>query len=586
MWGTAPSLFKSPREREAEAKEEKALSLNVRRVPWYRAAAVDGHTKGKLPPNGDSVSFELSTGGSQHCQPHCLSPPPLPLSLPCTALHSSRVASLTSDACHCCCAACLISVVLVWRDGDKVVASQQLQEVVEMEVLQKPTQASGVLQKRAHVLCIRILLKGMVAFYVDCASGKERQDLGVFFHRVKGCTRHSAFPDFVDEQKAKLPQTWQVTAHIRKLAEEEQRQPETRRQSPAKSKGKASNSHDGAYQPVVPFGGSRRQKQVMAAASKTPARAVSAHQLETSARFSPLPMSTSYSPYSSRPGSQTLSHSTTARHGETIEQRYDRDEEGREEKESRPSPFAVSSSGVPLAKSMMLNAISSSVEPSRRLPKPSSASSTYDSADPIAADDDDDFEPVGPGWPHNKSMGSKQSTINFSSSSSSSYSYSSSYRGPTSELVGMRNVGGNSCYMNAILQSLFAQPSFTRSLLHSLPFTFPSHSLYSTLAALARLHGKEDRGVIDPEPLKEAMGTRLKRFAGNRQQDAHEFLMEALNARHRGHHADAFLSSSGEPAKDRSSSSSSGQQRRPQRAQHSAMVVEGVKTAEAKEGRP
>ena len=98
-----------------------------------------------------------------------------------------------------------------------------------------------------------------------------------------------------------------------------------------------------------------------------------------------------------------------------------------------------------------------------------------------------------------------------------------------SDESGMRNLG-NSCYMNAILQALLAQPTFTNALSHTQsPAPLSPSSLLTALSSLAQQHSRVNRDVIDPGLVKDVIGKRQSRFAGNRQQDAHEFLMELLN---------------------------------------------------------
>ena len=93
--------------------------------------------------------------------------------------------------------------------------------------------------------------------------------------------------------------------------------------------------------------------------------------------------------------------------------------------------------------------------------------------------------------------------------------------------VGRTMISGN-CYINAILQALLAQPTFTTAILHSQqPDPPPKSSLVSALATLAR--GRATRDVVDPRLVKDVIGRRQSRFAGYRQQDAHEFLMELLS---------------------------------------------------------
>ena len=239
---------------------------------------------------------------------------------------------------------------------------------------------------------------------------------------------------------------------------------------------------------------------------------------------------------SSKPGVQTTSlpystysisnsfasRSSTPHASARCEDRYEQ-----EQRESKEGPTPFSHLRVPLENSM------------RRAYPQHHQLSSYTAAERKRedgmADDEDDFEDgTSSSSPSTaKPTASRQSNLSFSSHSPSSSSFfrsSSPSFSDHTRFSGMRNVGGNSCYMNAILQALFAQSSFTSSLLQPLPSPLPHDSLYACLVALVRLHGEEDHGVIDPEPLKFAIGSRLKRFAGNRQQDAHEFLMEALNA--------------------------------------------------------
>ena len=107
----------------------------------------------------------------------------------------------------------------------------------------------------------------------------------------------------------------------------------------------------------------------------------------------------------------------------------------------------------------------------------------------------------------------------------------------SSQLGGIRNLG-NSCYMSAILQALLSIPAFVSALTsprlisaeHELPSPLSSSSFYWHLASLALLYQQSDHGVLDIGELKEVIGSKRERFAGNTQQDAHEFLSECLNA--------------------------------------------------------
>ena len=92
--------------------------------------------------------------------------------------------------------------------------------------------------------------------------------------------------------------------------------------------------------------------------------------------------------------------------------------------------------------------------------------------------------------------------------------------------------------MNAILQALLSIPVFVSALTsprlisaeHELPSPIASSSFYWHLVSLALLYQQSDHGVLDIGELKEVIGEKRERFAGNTQQDAHEFLSECLNA--------------------------------------------------------
>ena len=251
-------------------------------------------------------------------------------------------------------------------------------------------------------------------------------------------------------------------------------------------------------------------------------------------RYAPIPLT----PISNgRPGEQSVKGLTRL---ETLEERYERTELGRRSTDrERRSPLHTS----------------------RSLPRPRQVV-VKEREEHITADDTDDPE-IEPGTTYTLddhpnpavrnthpsssfvaasrlshsstfSNSSSQSRLPASWSSSYSspyYSYSSSYLKPPrqSEESGFRNLG-NSCYINAILQALLAQSTFTTALLNNRsPAPLPASSLLSALSALANLHRRIHRDAIDPGSVKDVIGKRQSRFAGNRQQDAHEFLMELLN---------------------------------------------------------
>ncbi|XP_067118099.1 ubiquitin carboxyl-terminal hydrolase 37 isoform X1 [Osmerus mordax] len=99
-------------------------------------------------------------------------------------------------------------------------------------------------------------------------------------------------------------------------------------------------------------------------------------------------------------------------------------------------------------------------------------------------------------------------------------------------LQGFSNLG-NTCYMNAILQSLFSLPSFSNDLLkQGIPWKkVPANAL---LRRFAHLLAKKD--VSCPEMkkdllrrVKSAISSTAERFSGYMQNDAHEFLSQCLD---------------------------------------------------------
>ncbi|XP_063069567.1 ubiquitin carboxyl-terminal hydrolase 37 [Engraulis encrasicolus] len=103
---------------------------------------------------------------------------------------------------------------------------------------------------------------------------------------------------------------------------------------------------------------------------------------------------------------------------------------------------------------------------------------------------------------------------------------------PQPSLQGFSNLG-NTCYMNAILQSLFSLPSFSNDLLkQGIPWRkVPSNAL---LRRFAHLLAKKD--ISCPEVKKEmlrkvknSISSTAERFSGYMQNDAHEFLSQCLD---------------------------------------------------------
>ncbi|XP_068184773.1 ubiquitin carboxyl-terminal hydrolase 37 [Antennarius striatus] len=99
-------------------------------------------------------------------------------------------------------------------------------------------------------------------------------------------------------------------------------------------------------------------------------------------------------------------------------------------------------------------------------------------------------------------------------------------------LQGFSNLG-NTCYMNAILQSLFSLPSFSIDMLRqSIPWKkVPINAL---LRRFAHLMAKKDVGCPETKKdllrkVKSAISSTAERFSGNMQNDAHEFLSQCLD---------------------------------------------------------
>uniref|UniRef100_A0A3Q3JPE1 Ubiquitin carboxyl-terminal hydrolase n=1 Tax=Monopterus albus TaxID=43700 RepID=A0A3Q3JPE1_MONAL len=103
---------------------------------------------------------------------------------------------------------------------------------------------------------------------------------------------------------------------------------------------------------------------------------------------------------------------------------------------------------------------------------------------------------------------------------------------PQPPLQGFSNLG-NTCYMNAILQSLFSLPSFSSDMLRqSIPWKkVPINAL---LRRFAHLMVKKDVGCPETKKdllrkVKSAISSTAERFSGNMQNDAHEFLSQCLD---------------------------------------------------------
>lgn len=103
---------------------------------------------------------------------------------------------------------------------------------------------------------------------------------------------------------------------------------------------------------------------------------------------------------------------------------------------------------------------------------------------------------------------------------------------PQPPLQGFSNLG-NTCYMNAILQSLFSLPSFSNDLLkQGIPWKrVPINAL---LRRFAHLLAKKDISSPDVKKdllrrVKNAISSTAERFSGYMQNDAHEFLSQCLD---------------------------------------------------------
>ncbi|XP_041120253.1 ubiquitin carboxyl-terminal hydrolase 37 isoform X3 [Polyodon spathula] len=103
---------------------------------------------------------------------------------------------------------------------------------------------------------------------------------------------------------------------------------------------------------------------------------------------------------------------------------------------------------------------------------------------------------------------------------------------PQPLLQGFSNLG-NTCYMNAILQSLFCLQSFSNDLLkQGIPWKrVPQNALlrrFAHLLAKKDLHSPEDKKDL-LKKVKSAISTTAERFSGYMQNDAHEFLSQCLD---------------------------------------------------------
>lgn len=112
---------------------------------------------------------------------------------------------------------------------------------------------------------------------------------------------------------------------------------------------------------------------------------------------------------------------------------------------------------------------------------------------------------------------------------------SSSYNGYRLQSFGLRNLG-NTCYLNAVMQALCAMREFVQDL-RDMPRIIPpcaqGELFRCTLDILGQMSAAgSSTGPLSPAKLRERIGRASPMFAGNEQQDAHEFFLEYVNQLH------------------------------------------------------
>lgn len=124
----------------------------------------------------------------------------------------------------------------------------------------------------------------------------------------------------------------------------------------------------------------------------------------------------------------------------------------------------------------------------------------------------------------------KYSTRSFSSTPQTSSSYGG-YRQNTT--FGLANLG-NTCYMNAVMQAFCSLREFVADLL-AMPQSIPqvqTGRLWSSSVNVLQKMNKVSQSAWSPADLQRIIGQAAPMFAGNQQQDAHEFFLEYINQLH------------------------------------------------------
>mmetsp|Transcript_44987 Transcript_44987/g.101220 ORF Transcript_44987/g.101220 Transcript_44987/m.101220 type:complete len:591 (-) Transcript_44987:122-1894(-) len=113
---------------------------------------------------------------------------------------------------------------------------------------------------------------------------------------------------------------------------------------------------------------------------------------------------------------------------------------------------------------------------------------------------------------------------------------SSSYQGYRSSVTfGLKNLG-NTCYLNAVMQAMCSLREFVadvKGMSRSIPPSKDGELYRCTVEILNQMStASAANGPLSPAKLRERVGVASPMFAGNCQQDAHEFLLEYINQLH------------------------------------------------------